>query len=346
MLTAAMRQTGIDEVYASSLISAEFAAFMVGALLIMNSPRYWPRLVAVSACLVYAFGGALAALAHSADVLLVARVSCGASGGAMMAISMRVISSHHNFERVFAVSIVGATLWNAVLLFAVPAALTSFGPPAAYLALALVALSALPAMFWLVSGERTECPDKKIVGAFGAVMLSAYFLSRLNDATAWQFTERLGARAGVGELGVGAILALAGVVALLAPFVVLRLERWQRPALSVLVVMTCKASQALTVYYLPFPVAFALSQILALFAFVMLTQFFLTAFADADASGHLATLGGIAAMAADATGPFLAGQVFHAASYAGVTHLAFVSGLAGAIMGFYALRTKGEKRPL
>jgi len=343
MLAAAVKQTGINEAAAANLISSEFLAFLIMALIVMRTPKHDPRVLGVTSCLGYALGGLFAATAKSIEALYVARIVCGLAGGMMMAVTMRIIASHFTYVRLFAIAIVGNAIFSAILLFAVPATLQMSGPTAAYLTLSCVALVFAPAMVSLKIGHRVELLGKAPILLPGVILLFAYFLSRLNDSVAWQFTERLGMIAGMDEMTVGAVLSAATCIALLGPIAAIKLEKRVHAAYVLLGFLAFKAFQSLIICYVPHPIAFGVAQVIAMFAYVLLSQLFMTSFAMADASGRMAVIGGIMGMIADAAGPFTGGQAFVAGSYELVTQVAFWVGMLAAIVGYIALKMPREE---
>jgi hypothetical protein len=193
-------------------------------------------------------------------------------------------------------------------------------------------------MLALKTGHRVELLGKAPILFPGVILLFAYFLSRLNDSVAWQFTERLGMMAGMDEMTVGAVLSVATCIALLGPITAIKLEQRVHAAYVLLGFLAFKAFQSLINYYLPHPIAFGFAQVSAMFAYVLLSQLFMTSFAMADASGRMAIFGGIMGMIADAVGPFTGGQAFVAGSYELVTQVAFWVGILGTIVGYIALK--------
>lgn len=329
ILAASMRQTGASEIEASSLLSAELAAFFLAAILASRVRQFSLARVVASACILFAVGNGLSAVARGQDTMLLARLICGLAAGVTFSGSIQITASHHRFNRLFTVAIVGNTFFAALSLFAVGELLQARGASDVYLFYAAVGLLAAPLCLSLRPGNRVEVAGRVRAPAMlaGGLVL-VFLLSRLSDAAFWSFSERFGARAGLDTADVGIILGVSICVALGAPLVAILVKHELAAAALFAATLATKSLMPLIVLLLASQTVFVVAQLVSSFCFVLLTQRMLSRLAALDATGRLGTVGGLAGLAGEGIGPVLAGQAYGATGYSGVASLSMLTGLA------------------
>lgn len=333
MLEAAIRQTGASASIAARLLSAEQAVFFLAAIVAPRFKKFPSGGFVALACVVFAAGNGLAMMTHSVQVLLLVRLLCGLAAGCAFSGAIQITASQFRFDRLLAISIVGATFVAALSLFTVGELLEDGSGGAVYGFYAGIGLVAAPLSFALRTGGRVEAVSHmRLLTPLTGVLIGVFLLSRLSDAAFWSFSERFGARAGLGTAEVGIILGISVVVALGAPVLAILVNR---PA-SVIIMFTAalgvKSLMPIMVLYVPGRIEFITAQLVASFCFVLLTQLLLSRFAGLDATGRLGTVGGLAGLAGEGLGPALAGEAYRAAGLGGVANVTTISGLFAAAL--------------
>jgi MFS family permease len=344
MLDAAMRQTGASASHAARLLSAEQAVFFLAAILAPRFKQFPSAGLVALACLIFAAGNGLALMTQSVQMLLLFRLLCGFAAGCAFSGAIQITASQFRFDRLFAISIVGATFVAALSLFAVGELLEDGSGGAVYGFYAGIGLIAAPLCLALRTGGRTEAASHiSIVAPVTGVLILVFLLSRLSDAAFWSFSERFGARAGLGTAEVGFILGISVVVALGAPLLAILVKRAGAVIILFTAALGIKSLMPIMVFYVPGRTEFITAQLVASFCFVLLTQLLLSRFAALDATGRLGTVGGLAGLAGEGVGPVVAGEAYRIAGFGGVANVAMLSGLIAAGL-FVAISTHAAVR--
>jgi MFS family permease len=343
VLSALSEQAHIDVRTASFLVSGEFAAFLVAALAVSNRRALTgPKLIAMAAA-AYGIGSLGSAFSDNLVTLAIARVFCGVGGGIAMAGATRLMAQHRLYGRLFAVALSGSALLTVIALAIIPALLEHAGASSAYLALATIGCIAAPVILLFRVDDhpnRAAPPEGKVWLIGFAVLITAYFLSRLNDSTIWSYSEKLAERVGIGTDSMGLVLAGATLIAMTAPFLAMRPAILRHFGMVLIAMLMIKAIQSLMMLYAPSETLFIVAQFVAMFSFVFITQMFMTHFSALDSSGKLAAFCSTLGMTGDAVGPALSGEFFARQNLAGVANLSFGIGLLGAAVAFAAIRRK------
>jgi MFS family permease len=344
LLLVSIRQAGLDETSASFLLSAEFAGFLLAALVVGAAKWASPRVMATLACLSYAVASLASGWADNMWLLMVARTICGLAGGAAMASTTRAMSSHKKYAPLIAVALVSGTLFGATALTVIPILLESSGPKGVYGFLAIVAVVCAPFCFGLSTGARVGADVSQAKAALtkvGITLIAAYACIRLSDSTLWPFAERFGAQAGLDEETTGLVLGAVTLLALTAPFFAMRAKLPRPQFIFFACAAGAKALSVILILTLAFPIGYALGQAAAIFTLILVMQLAMSGFAYIDATGRLAVLGGIVAMVCDAVGPLVSGIVFKFESFVGIASLSSAfSFVAMVIMVFLVFRMR------
>lgn len=342
LLLVSIRQAGLDETSASFLLSAEFAGFLLAALLVGAAKWASPRIIATLACLSYAVASLASGWADNMWLLMVTRTICGLAGGAAMASATRAMSSHEKYGPLIAVALVSGTMFGATALTVIPLFLESNGPKGVYGFLAVVALVCMPFCLGLSTGARVSVDISQAKAALtkvGVALLAAYACIRFSDSTLWPFAERFGAKAGLDEETTGLVLGVVTLLALTAPFVAMRAKLPRHQFIFFACAAGAKALSVILIVTSGHPIGYALGQAAAIYTLILVMQLAMSGFAYIDATGRLAVLGGIIAMVCDAAGPLVSGIVFKFQSFIGIASLSSAFSFAAmAMMAFLVFR--------
>ena len=128
----------IGTIFAAELIAMAIACGAC-ALLMARVDR---RRFALVALLILAAGNLVSTQLHSQAWLVVFRIICGASGGAVMAVVYATAALRRSKDATFAVINIGNLLWGMLLVTSMPLLLRGFGVQGAFCLLAITSLLA------------------------------------------------------------------------------------------------------------------------------------------------------------------------------------------------------------
>jgi hypothetical protein len=329
LLPMAMDQLAIDNLSASRFVAVQLGAFFLTALIAASVSRFSPRPIAVIGCLLFAGGSLGAAATWDFLVFGAAQVACGVGSGLALVASNRATASHHAFDRILAVTVIALIAFSTIGLIGVPAVFEFHGAAMAYLTLGGFAAVCGLASFGIAKGSRGRIETQGL--SFSLVswlLLGAYFLSRLSDATILPYLETFGARVGLTPSQVGLVLALTSPFAIMALWVGMRTKSPRGVLLLFIGGLLIKSSIVVLMLLFPTAVAFGFGQILMSCTVVLAAFIFMARFSEIDPEGRLAGYGSTVGIAADTAGLPIAAQVFAASSFVGIAWLAGGIGIA------------------
>jgi MFS family permease len=345
LLPLAMQQAKVGDGVASEILAMEFGAYFLAALGSSVVRRFNPRKVALLASLLLSVGSFMAAMSVEPVLFSVARIICGAAGGLVMVSGSRAIASHEGYEKIVAFVLVGTSIFGIAALVVVPTIFQVYGSAPTYAVFGILGLVAALLCPFLQVGTRTVSRSSLNFGAAAFILLSAYFFSRLSDASLWPYNERFGARVGFEAGAIGVIFAVSSIVSVVGPFLALRAKTGAATVLLFSGALLAKAFAPFLMTALPVPSTFVGTQMIVTVMYVTVQQIFISRFAAIDATGRLAAFAVTTGLAADATGLWVSGESFARGSFGGIAIASASLGVVAVILALAALAFAARATP-
>ncbi|WP_426139070.1 MFS transporter [Pseudomonas sp. DWP3-1-2] len=299
----------IGAIFAAELIAMAVACG-VCALLMTSVDR---RRFALIALLILVLGNLVSAQLHTQTQLMICRMICGASGGAVMAVVYATAALRRSKDSTFAVINIGNLLWGMLLVSSMPLILKSFGVTGAFYLMALASALAL-AGCWRVPKRypeplRSANGPIRPFGLTSTLLMMLFALLFFGHSALWVYQERIGKSIGLEPEQIGGILGgsiLAGALgAALAGLIGRRLGLLFPQLLSFGTALVA----TLIMVYGNSPVAFVVTACLIHVVWFFSLPYLLSMAAELDPSGRLAGLGNAAIFVGQGLGPFGAALV-------------------------------------
>ncbi|CAH0216154.1 MFS transporter [Pseudomonas sp. Bi130] len=312
----------IGAIFAAELIAMAVACG-VCAMLMASVDR---RRFALIALLMLVLGNLASAQLHNQGLLLICRMICGASGGAVMAVVYATAALRTSKDSTFAVINIGNLLWGMLLVSSMPVILKSFGVAGAFYLLAIASALAMVGS-WRVprsypEAHRAASGSIPPFGLTSVLLLMLFTLLFFGHSALWVYQERIGKGIGLEPQQIGAILGgsiLAGALgAALAGLIGRRLGLLFPQLLSFGTALIA----TLVMVYGNTPVAFAVTACLIHAVWFFSLPYLLSMAAELDPSGRLAGLGNAAIFVGQGLGPFGAALVVGEGQFRAVGWLA------------------------
>lgn len=324
---ALIDQLGLPLNAIGAIFAAELIAMAVAcgtcALLMASVDR---RRFALIALLMLVLGNLASAQLHSQGLLLICRMICGASGGAVMAVVYATGALRTSKDSTFAVINIGNLLWGMLLVSSMPVILKSYGVAGAFYLLAIASALAI-AGCWRVprnypEAHRVASGAIRPFGLTSILLLMLFALLFFGHSALWVYQERIGKSIGLEPQQIGGILGgsiLAGALgAALAGFIGRRLGLLFPQLLSFGTALLA----TLVMVYGDSPVAFAATACLIHMVWFFSLPYLLSMAAELDPTGRLAGLGNAAIFVGQGLGPFGAALVVGEGQFRAVGWLA------------------------
>jgi predicted MFS family arabinose efflux permease len=205
----------IGAIFAAELIAMAVTCG-VCAMLMASVDR---RRFALLALLTLVLGNLASTQLHSQTSLIISRMICGASGGAVMAVVYATAALRTSKDATFAVINIGNLLWGMLLVTSMPMILKSYGVNGAFSLLAIA--SALAALgCWRVpkrypEAHRLATGSVQPFGLTSILLLMLFALLFFGHSALWVYQERIGKSIGLEPQQIGGILGgsiLAGAL--------------------------------------------------------------------------------------------------------------------------------------
>lgn len=299
----------IGAIFAAELIAMAVACGAC-AMLMASVDR---RRFALIALLMLVLGNLASAQLHSQGLLLICRMICGASGGAVMAVVYATAALRTSKDSTFAVINIGNLLWGMLLVSSMPLILKSYGVAGAFYLLAIASALAI-AGYWRIprnypGAHRAASGSVRPFGLTSILLLMLFALLFFGHSALWVYQERIGKSIGLEPQQIGGILGgsiLAGALgAALAGLIGRRLGLLVPQLLSFGTALIA----TLIMVYGDTPVAFAVTACLIHAVWFFSLPYLLSMAAELDSSGRLAGLGNAAIFVGQGLGPFGAALV-------------------------------------
>ncbi|SCW71685.1 MFS transporter [Pseudomonas sp. NFACC05-1] len=311
---ALIDQLGLPLNAIGALFAAELMAMAIAcgvcALFMASVDR---RRFALVALLILALGNLASTQLHSQAGLVISRMICGASGGAVMAVVYATAALRTSKDATFAVINIGNLLWGMLLVTSMPLVLQAFGVNGAFSLLAITSVLAALGC-WRVpkrypDAHRAANGSTQPFGLTAMLLILLFALLFFGHSALWVYQERIGRNIGLEPQQIGGILGgsiLAGALgAGLAGLIGRRLGLLFPQLLSFGTALLA----TLIMVYGTSPVAFITTACLIHMVWFFSLPYLLSMAAELDPSGRLAGLGNAAIFIGQGLGPFGAALV-------------------------------------
>ncbi|SDB03067.1 Predicted arabinose efflux permease, MFS family [Pseudomonas sp. NFACC23-1] len=311
---ALIDQLGLPLNAIGALFAAELMAMAIAcgvcALFMASVDR---RRFALVALLILALGNLASTQLHSQAGLVISRMICGASGGAVMAVVYATAALRTSKDATFAVINIGNLLWGMLLVTSMPRVLQAFGVNGAFSLLAITSVLAALGC-WRVpkrypDAHRAANGSIQPFGLTAMLLILLFALLFFGHSALWVYQERIGKSIGLEPQQIGGILGgsiLAGALgAALAGLIGRRLGLLFPQLLSFGTALLA----TLIMVYGTSPVAFITTACLIHMVWFFSLPYLLSMAAELDPSGRLAGLGNAAIFIGQGLGPFGAALV-------------------------------------
>ncbi|WP_335944346.1 MFS transporter [Pseudomonas sp. G166] len=299
----------IGAIFAAELMAMAIACG-VCALFMASVDR---RRFALVALLILAVGNLVSTQLHSQAGLVISRMVCGASGGAVMAVVYATAALRTSKDATFAVINIGNLLWGMLLVTTMPLILQTFGVNGAFSLLAITSVLAALGC-WRVpkhypEAHRAANGSIQPFGLTAVLLILLFALLFFGHSALWVYQERIGKSIGLEPQQIGGILGgsiLAGALgAGLAGLIGRRLGLLFPQLLSFGTALLA----TLIMVYGTSPAAFVTTACLIHMVWFFSLPYLLSMAAELDPSGRLAGLGNAAIFVGQGLGPFGAALV-------------------------------------
>lgn len=322
----------IGRIFAAELIAMAVACG-VCALLMAKVDR---RRFALIALVVLALGNAASTQLHSQASLIICRVVCGASGGAVMAVVYASAALRTSKDATFATINIANLLWGMLLVTSMPLILASWGINGAFLLLAvtsvIAALSCSRVPRRYPEAHRLASGSIPPFGLTSALLIALFALLFFGHSALWVYQERIGKSIGLEPQQIGAMLGgsilagalgagLAGLIGRRLGLLLPQLLSFGTALLATLVMVYGDSPSAF----------FATACLIHLVWFFSLPYLFSMA-AELDPSGRLAGLGNAAIFVGQGLGPLGAALVVGEGHFRAVGWLAASAYIAALVI--------------
>lgn len=322
----------IGRIFAAELIAMAISCG-VCALLMARIDR---RRFTLIALLVLMLGNLASTQFHSQGALLMCRMICGASGGAVMAAVYATAALRRAKDPTFAMINIANLLWGMLLVTSMPLILNAYGVNGAFWLLAVASAVAVQGC-WRIpqrypDAHRLSSGSTQPFGLTSALLITLFALLFFGHSALWVYQERIGKSIGLEPQQIGAILGgsiLAGALgAGLAGLIGRRLGLLLPQLISFGVALL---ATLVMVYGASLGAFLATACMLHMAWFFSLPYLFSMA-AELDPSGRLAGLGNAAIFVGQGLGPLGAALVVGEGHFRAVGWLAASAYMAALLL--------------
>lgn len=322
----------IGAIFAAELIAMAMACG-VCALFMARVDR---RRFALVALLILAAGNLASTQLHSQAWLVVFRIICGASGGAVMAVVYATAALRRSKDATFAVINIGNLLWGMLLVTSMPTLLQAFGVQGAFCLLAITSLLAALGC-WKIprhypDAHRIAHGAAQPFGLTAVLLILLFALLFFGHSALWVYQERIGKSIGLEPQQIGAILGGSILAGALGAGLSGLLGRRLGLLFPQLLSFGTALLATLVMVYGDSTVAFAATACLIHMVWFFSLPYLLSMAAELDPSGRLAGLGNAAIFVGQGLGPFGAALVVGEGHFRAVGWLAASAYVAALII--------------
>jgi len=299
-----------------------------------------PRFASLRPQLIAPIGFLLGAVAFAAIIrldgfiaLMPAHFVAGVGAGSALSMVHGIISRSARPHRLFAFANIGVALFSIIFFIAVPQ-LVQRDPNAVFFVLGgLLLIAALAAAALFPHPPVQAASDVRSVASASAapykpaviLAFAGVALMSVGQSEIYSFLERIGTWRGFSEASIGNVLAISGVLNLLAPIMAAALENLVPRVLTISIALVVHAVLAVTASSSPDFLPYAVAGSLLIFMTIFSHTFMFGVIAKLDPSGNTASSTPAMITLGAMIGPALGGAV---AQYVGFFALGWVSAAA------------------
>lgn len=294
MIGALIDESGLSEIRAGMVLSAELLALAAAALglgrLITRRSR---ARIAVGAAVVAAMAHLISSVVSEFGWLLATRVGAGFAEGIVIAIGYAAAAGAARPERLFSILAIGGGLAYAAFVAAIPFVVQPHGLAGGFLVLAGLAGILCPVLRWLPAPPRAEADDaerptagKTPNRALGVTSLGMVCLLAIAAGIVAAFGERFALRAGYEPLEIGALLGMMALLGLTGGILAAMVDtRWGR-AWPLLLGNVMRFASSMAYVWAPNATIFAVAVFAENFAYTFTMPFTLGVLSALDRQGR------------------------------------------------------------
>jgi predicted MFS family arabinose efflux permease len=332
LLGSVVESFAMSDGNAGLLVALEIASSAVAAVTCAALLAHLPiRRFAFISILVVVICDLLSAVVQELSVFVGLRVTAALGAGALFALANALAAKTGRPEKTF--SLMGFTVILAATLgfMAMTFAIQSYGPQAAFAALAALTALGLPFLWWLpAEAPRSRAPsgggltgvpiNRRSVAMFGAMLVLF-----VGQYALWVYVERIGGGAGLTLEQISTVLIANGFISCLGPIAAHRLGNRIGYAWPIAAGLSLQGMTMLLLVYSTNLPMYALSVIALSLSYVFAIPFLRAVMAGIDRSGGVAAASTAFVTIGSAAGPAVGGLILNAGgSYTVIGWLAVV----------------------
>lgn len=325
---------GITEVQAGLISASNMLGVCLGlAIATIRIHRWDIRHVVLSALLLMGFGELASAFVHSFEGAVAVRLFTGFGEGLAMAAAASAIVAFAKPDRIFALMMVGMSLYGMVGLLALPYVIDRFGLPGVFHAIALLTFVSLPLYR---SFPEHEVEDQQGFDGLRAVLtrlpvvlvLTSLMIVYVSCNGLWTYFERIGADIGIGPSGIGVALSSGLFASMVGGLLAAILSDKYGRALPVTSGLVLVTASVVVLYVSSSFAPYTVSVMLLFGATGFVVPYYMGALAEFDRTGRLPVVGTLIIFVGNFIGPAMAAGLVNLGTY---TTLMFVAAFLFAV---------------
>jgi len=282
--------------------------------------------------------------------LFAARFMAGVGEGMLAAIVTSSIVFFRSPDRIYALMMVGMSLYGGIGYFLLPLIFASYGIAGAFAVMAGLCIASLVFLPLLPEGKKTQAQDAfKLSPLLLKPKVILVFLSialvYLATTAIWSYYERIGAAIGITLEDIGITLSLALLASLVGGGCAAVLSDKVGRILPISVGLLLAASSMLVLYSADHLIPYAISIMLLLGATGFVLPYYMGELATLDNSGRLTVIGLIACNVGNVFGSTASALLVEANSYENLISFSgaiFVMGLWMSLVSFKNKKDQSE----
>ena len=349
LVGALVESSGLSESHAGYLAMTHMLGMLLGlAGLLLRAGTWTVRQVVLVSLLLLIVGDVGSAFGESYATLMGLRLVCGLGSGLILAAAVILVTSHHNPHRLFALIMLGQSLYGMIGLALLPGIIQSLGLTGAFLSFAALALLTLPFITCIpnIEGEQgggQVQPLSTLISAPVILTFVSLVLVYVGWNGLWPYYERIGDAMAISLERIGYALS-AGLLAAIAGAAVAAVLGDRFGRLGPILIGIVGAIGSIALLYVATGFREYVTSVVGLFACgAFFVPYYMAVLADADQSGRLVIIGFLCVFAGSLAGPALAANLVGSGDY---TVLIIVSAIVFFVAMLVLLYAFWHMRPI